>query len=88
MLIQKQSPRGVLSNFEGKHLCDRLFFNKVAGLRDSAILKNRLRNRFIHVNFAKILRTPFFEITPPVAASINIDGSQTSYFVPKFKSLA
>ena len=33
--IQKQSPRVVLRNFTkftGKHLCQSLFFNKVAGL--------------------------------------------------------
>ena len=49
---QKQSSRGVLkkdvlrnfAKFTGKHLCQSLFFNKVAGLRR---------------NFAKFLRTPF-----------------------------
>ena len=43
--------KGVLRNFTkftGKHLCQSLFFNKVAGLR-----------RF-PVNFVKFLRTPFF----------------------------
>ena len=47
---QKQSPRGVLRNFAkftGKHLCQSLYFNKVAGLRP--------------VNFAKFLRTPFLQ---------------------------
>ena len=40
--------KGVLKNvakFRGKHLCQSLFFNKVAGLRR---------------NFAKFLRAPFF----------------------------
>ena len=40
--------------FTGKHLCQSLFFNKVAGL------KKRLWKRYFHVNFAKFLRTPFF----------------------------
>ena len=45
--------KGVLKNFSkftGKHLCWRLFFNKVAGLQ----------HRCFSVNFAKFLRTPFF----------------------------
>ena len=47
--------KGVLRNFAkfmGKHLCQNLFFNKVAGLR--------LWHRCFPVNFAKFLRTPFF----------------------------
>ena len=42
---KKQSPRDVLRNFTkftGKHLCQSLFFNKVAGLRNAALLKKRL----------------------------------------------
>ena len=42
--------KGVLTNFTkftGKHLCQSLFFNKVAGLR-------------IPVNFVRFLRTPFY----------------------------
>ena len=45
--------KGVLRNFAkftGKHLCQSLFFNKVAGLW----------HRCFPVNFAKFLRTPFF----------------------------
>ena len=43
--IQKQSPRGVLSKrrnfakFAGKHLCQSLFFNKVADLRPATLFK-------------------------------------------------
>ena len=36
--------KGVLKNFTkftGKHLCQSLFFNKVAGLRPAALLKKR-----------------------------------------------
>ena len=59
--------KGVLTDFAkftGKHLCQRLFFNKVAGL-----LKKSLSHRCFPVNFAKFLRTPFFSRTPPVGAS-------------------
>ena len=54
---------GVLRNlakFTGKHLCHRLFSNKVAGLRPATVLKKILRNKCFPVNFAKFLRTPFF----------------------------
>ena len=55
--------KGVLRNFTkftGKHLCQSLFFNKVAGLRPATLLKKRLWNRYFPMNFAKFLRTPFF----------------------------
>ena len=53
--------KGVLRNFAmflGKHLCQSLFFNKVAGLRPATLLKKRLWHRHFPVNFAKFLRTP------------------------------
>ena len=55
--------KGVLRNFAkftGKHLCQKLFFNKVAGLRPSTLLKKGLWDRCFPVNFVKFLRTPFF----------------------------
>ena len=58
--------KGVLRNFAkftGKHLCQSLFFNKVAGLRPTTLLKKRLRQRCFPVNFAKFLRTPFLQNT-------------------------
>ena len=54
--------KGVLRNFAkftGKHLCQSLFFNKVAGLRPATLLKKRLWHRCFPINFAKFLRTPF-----------------------------
>ena len=51
--------KGVLKNFAkftGKHLCKRLFFNKVAGS-----LKKSLWHKCFHVNFAKFLRTHFLQ---------------------------
>ena len=55
--------KGVLRNFAkfaGKHLCQSLFFNKVAGLKPATLLKKRFWRRCFPVNFAKFLRTPFF----------------------------
>ena len=57
---QKQPPeysvrKGVLRNFtkfEGKHLCQSLFFNKVSGLRSATLLKKKLWHRCFPVNFA------------------------------------
>ena len=47
--------KGVLENFAkytGKHLCQSLFFNKVAGLRPETLLKKRLWRRCFLPNFA------------------------------------
>ena len=54
--------KGVLryfAKFTGKHLCQGLFFNKVAGLRPATLLKKRLWHRCFPMNFAKFPRTPF-----------------------------
>ena len=54
--------KGVLRNFAkftGKHLCQSLFFDKVAGLRAATLLKKRLWHRCFHVSFVKFLRTLF-----------------------------
>ena len=66
--IQKQPPevfceKGVLRNFTKftrKHLCQSLFFNKVAGLRHTTLVKKRLWHRYFPVNLVKFLRTSFF----------------------------
>ena len=58
--------KGVLRNlakFTGKHMCQGLFLNKVAGLRPATLLKKRLWRRCFPVNFAKFLRTPFLQST-------------------------
>ena len=34
------------TKFPGKHLCQSLFFNKVAGLRPATLLKKRLAQMF------------------------------------------
>ena len=64
---QKQPPEvNVLRSFvkfTGKHLCQSLFFNKVAGFRPAILLKKKLWHRCFPVNFAKLLRTPFLQNT-------------------------
>ena len=60
--VTKGVPRN-FAKFTGKHLCQSLFFNKVAGLRPAILLKKRLWHRCFPVNFAKFLRTPFLQNT-------------------------
>ena len=75
--VQKQPSecsirKGALRNFTkftGKHLCQRLVFNKVAGAKPATLLKKspkpatllkkRLWYRCFPANFVKFLRTPF-----------------------------
>ena len=54
---------GVLRNiakFTVKHLCQSLFFNKVADPRPATSLKKGLWHRWFAVNFAIFLRAPIF----------------------------
>ena len=58
--------KGVLRNFTkfmGKHLCQSLFFNKVAGLRHASLIKKRLWRICFAVNFVKFPRTAFLQNT-------------------------
>ena len=49
------------AKFTGKHLCQSLFFKKVAGVRPATLLKKRLWHRCFPVNFAKFLITSFLQ---------------------------
>ena len=63
--------KGVLKNFgkfTGKHLCQSLFFNKVAEVRPETLLKKRLWHRCFPLNFVKFLRTPL--VAAPVSCFI------------------
>ena len=58
--------KSVLRNFAkfiGKHLCQSLFFNKVAGFRAATLLKKSFWHRCVPVNFAKFLSVPFLQNT-------------------------
>ena len=63
-----------VAKLTGKHLCQSLFFNKVAGLGPANLLKKD-SNRCFPVNFAKFLRTPFFTEHLWTAASTFLDLS-------------
>ena len=66
--------KGVLkkfAKFSGKHLCQSLFFNKVAGGACNFIKKETLAQVF-SCEFCKISKNTFFYRTPPVAASVLI----------------
>ena len=61
--VVQRYKNGVLknfANFTGKHLCQSLFLNKVAGLRPQTLFKKRLWHWCFLVKFTKFLRTPVF----------------------------
>ena len=70
-VYKKSVPRSFVK-FTGKHLCQSLSFNKVAGLSPATLLKKRLWHGCFPVKFAKFLRTAFSNHRPPpVAASVD-----------------
>ena len=66
--FQKQPPevlckKDVLRNFgkfTGKHLCLRLFFNKVAGRRPATLFKKSLWDRFFACEFSEISKNTLY----------------------------
>ena len=44
-VLFKKGALKIFTKFTGKHLCQSLFFNKVAGLRPATLLKMRLWQR-------------------------------------------
>ena len=55
--------KGVLRNFRkftGKHLCQSLFFNKVAGLRLATLLKKETLAQVFSCDFCEIYKNTFF----------------------------
>ena len=85
--------KGILRNFAkstGKHLCQSLYFNKVAGHKPATLLKYRFWHRCFPVNFAKFLRTPFLtehlrwlllSFDPEFVSSVTLFSYS---FIPKF----
>ena len=68
MFCKNGVPRN-FGKFTGKQLCQSLFFNKVADLRASILLKRRLWHRCFPVNFSKFLRNTFSYRTPLMVVS-------------------
>ena len=68
--------KGVLRNFAkftGKHLCQSLFFNKVANLRPTTLLKKDYgAGVYFPVNFEKFLLTRFLTKHPQETASLDM----------------
>ena len=55
--------KGVLKNFAkivGKHLCQSLFFKKVAGLRPATLLKNETLAQVFSCEFCEISKSTSF----------------------------
>ena len=79
------SKKGVLKSFPEftrKHLCQSLFFSKVAGLRPATLFKKRLWHSHFPVNFEKFLRT-----TPPMIAFV-LKKCSTNLYKMSFRYLA
>ena len=55
-----------LAKLTGEHLCQSLFFNKVAGLRHATLIKRVSGTG----DFFEISENTFFYRTPPVAAPV------------------
>ena len=51
------------TKFTGNHLCQGLYFKKVAGFRPATLFKKRVWHRYFPANIAKFLRTPFLQNT-------------------------
>ena len=69
--------KGVLRNFikfTGKHLCQSLFFNKLAGLRPQAckFIKKETLAQVFSCEFYEISKNTFLHTIPPVAAAGSI----------------
>ena len=60
--VQKVGLRN-FTKFTGKHLCQSLFLNKVAGLSPATLFKKRLWHMCFPVNFVKFLKTLFLQNT-------------------------
>ena len=48
------------TKFTGKHLCQSLFFNKVAGLRPETLLKKETLAQVFSCKFCQISKNAFF----------------------------
>ena len=73
----KEAVLRIFTKFTGKHLCQSLFFKKVADL-----LKKKLWHRCFPVNFVKVLRTPFLQnifgrLLPNLTNRINLKFCRT-----------
>ena len=78
---KKQPPGDTLKNstkFTGRHLCQSLFLNKVAGIRPATFLKETLPLVFSY-EFCEIFKNNCFFRTPLTAASVLIYFCKVQY---------
>ena len=61
------------TKFTGKHLCQSLFFNKVAGLRSATLLKKETMAQVFSCEFSKISKNTFFTEHPEATASASTE---------------
>ena len=73
-VVQRCSSRD-FSEFTGKHLCQSLFFNKVAGIGPATVLKKRFWHRCFPVNFEKFVRTHLVAASGAHTSDFNADMS-------------
>ena len=71
------------ATFTGKHLCQNLFFNKVAGPRPATLFKKTLWHRCFPVNFPKFLKTPFIQSNSRRLLLEIVRGISLCFSIPK-----
>ena len=69
LFCKRDVPRNV-AKFTEKHLCHRLFFNKVVDLRPATLFKKETLPQVFSCEFCEKCKNTFFNRTPLVAASI------------------
>ena len=67
-VFSKKGVLGHFAKFTGKHLCQSLFFNKVAG--QANFIKKETLAQVFSCEFCEISKNTFSYRTPPVAASV------------------
>ena len=74
------------AKFIGKHLCQSLFFNKVAGLRHKAcnFIKKETLAQLFSCEFCQISKNTIFYRTPPVVAFFTIYFSFLKRFISDY----
>ena len=84
----KKGVFGNFTKFTGKHLCQSLFFNKVAGLRPTTLLKKEPWHWCFSVNFAKFLRKPFLQNTSGWLLLCSMVFSDWEFLPQRFKNIS
>ena len=84
----KESIVNNFAKFTSNHLCQSLFYNKVARLRPATFLNKKLWYRCFPLNFAIFLRTSIFFLRTPFAKPLRSTVSGTNSFESKQKTFS